>query len=454
VNVQPLLSVIDLNTNKEGVVNGNSQTINMNRGINFEPAGRVFLAVPWAIAFKHNANEGYLVSSSSNIVVKVVLDANGTPTINAPANANDPGSIVRIPVGQNPRGIVINARDDRAYVMNEVSRDVSVINLTTNQVTATVRSSDLPVQGSPEATILLGKAVFNSSTGINLPQLGPLGTVATRLSSEGWSSCFACHPFGLTDGVVWIFASGPRRTLPLNGTFAPGDANDIKILNHSAIFDEVQDFEGNIRNVSGGLGLITLADGTPDPNVTAFTPPNAGRSQHLDALAQYVAHIRTPNSPLAKVDPDSPLGQEIAYGRSLFDQAGCATCHGGPGWSSSRRGTLAQPPPASEINNTQLSRFLKKVGTFDANARNEIRATGAAPLGADGFNPPSLLGAHALGPYLHNGSALSFENVLENVTHRAAGSGGTDMLTDSRDRAALVLFLRSIDATTPPFAIR
>jgi YVTN family beta-propeller protein len=425
----------------------------MNRGINFEPAGSLFLSVPWAIAFKHSANEGYVVSSSSNMVVKVLLDSNGTPTINAPLNANDPGSVVRIPVGQNPRGIAINAGDTRAYVVNEVSRDVSVIDLTSNKVMATVQSSDLPAQGTPEAAVLLGKAVFNSSTGINLPQLGPLGTVPLRLSSNGWSSCFSCHPFGLTDGVNWIFGSGPRRTLPLNGTFAPGNPADIKILNYSGINDEVQDFELNIRNVSGGLGLITLADGTtPDPNVTPFSPPNAGRSPHLDALAMYVAvGIHTPNSPLAEVDPSSPLGQEIAYGRSLFDQAGCAACHGGPGWSSARHAGLALPPPASEISNTELIRFLKKVGTFDATAKNEIRATGAAPLGADGFVPPSLLGAHALAPYLHNGSALTFDNVLENVTHRSAGSGGADTVTDPRDREALVTFLKSIDSSTAPF---
>jgi YVTN family beta-propeller protein len=456
VNVQPFLSVIDLTTNQEGQANGAIQTINMNRGINFEPAGSLFLSVPWAIAFKHNASEGYVVSSASNMVVKVVLDANGTPTINAPLNATDPGSVVRIPVGQNPRGIAINANDTRAYVMNEVSRDVSVIDLTSNQVMATVQASDLPAPGTQDATVLLGKAVFHSSTGINLPQLGPLGTLPLRLSSNGWSSCFACHPFGLTDGVVWIFASGPRRTLPLNGTFAPGDPTDIKILNHSGIFDEVQDFELNIRNVSGGAGLITLTDGTtPDPNVTAFNPPNTGRSPHLDALAQYIAlGIHTPNSPLREADPASPLGQEIAYGRQLFDQAGCATCHGGPGWSSARHDGLALPPPAAEISNTELIRFLKKVGTFDATAKNEIRATGAAPLGADGFVPPSLLGDFALGPYLHNGSAPTFGNVLENVAHRSAGTGGTDTLADARDRAALVTFLKSIDSMTPPFAIR
>lgn len=456
VNVQPFLSVIDLTTNQEGQANGAIQTINMNRGINFEPAGSLFLSVPWAIAFKHNAGEGYVVSSASNMVVKVVLDANGTPTINAPLNATDPGSVVRIPVGQNPRGIAINANDTRAYVMNEVSRDVSVIDLTSNRVVATVQASDLPAPGTQDATVLLGKAVFHSSTGINLPQLGSLGTLPLRLSSNGWSSCFACHPFGLTDGVVWIFASGPRRTLPLNGTFAPGDPTDIKILNYSGIFDEVQDFEANIRGVSGGLGLITLADGTtPDPNVTPFNPPNTGRSPYLDALALYVAvGIHTPNSPLAEADPNSPLGEEIAYGRSLFNQAGCATCHGGAGWSSARHDGLALPPPAAEISNTELIRFLKKVGTFDATAKNEIRATGAAPLGADGFVPPSLLGAFALGPFLHNGAAPTFENILENVTHRSAGTNGTDTLADARDRAALVTFLKSIDSTTPPFAIR
>src|SRR5581483_4980453 len=457
VNIQPLLSVVDLTTNQEGQSNGRTQTINMNRGINFEPPGRVFLAVPWAIAFKHNANEGYVVASSSNIVVKVNLDDSGTPTINAPASAGDPGSIVRVPVGQNPRGIAINAGDTRAYVMNEVSRDVSVIDLTSNKVIATVQSSDLPAAGTQEATVLLGKAVFNSSTGINLPQLGSLGTLPTRLSSEGWSSCFGCHPFGLTDGVVWIFASGPRRTLPLNGTFAPGDSTDIKILNHSGIFDEVQDFELNIRNVSGGQRLITMADGTtPDPNVTAFTPPNTGRSQHLDALALYIAlGIRTPNSPLGEVDPNSPDGQDIAYGRQLFDQAHCATCHGGPGWSSARHKGVALPPAAADVSSTgELTRFLKKVGTFDTNAKNEIRATGAAPLGANGFVPPSLLGAFALGPYLHNGSALTFDNVLENVTHRSAGTNGTDTLPDARDRAALVEFLKSIDSSTDPFPIQ
>jgi YVTN family beta-propeller protein len=444
VNVQALLSVIDLRTNTEGAAGGATQTINMNRGVNFEAAAtQLFFAVPWAIEFEHSSNTGYAVIAGSNVLVKVDLDADGTPTIHAPAAAGDPGAVVRIPVGQNPRGIAINRSDDRAYVMNEFSRDVSVVDLETQAVIATVPTAKLPEPGTEAATIQIGKAIFNSSTGVALPQVGPGGVIGKRLSANGWGACSACHPFGLTDGVVWIFASGPRRTLPLNGSFNPHDPQDAKILNHSAIFDELQDFELNIRNVSGGQGLIPV-DGAPDLNVAAFNHANTGRSPALDAMALYVARgVRTPISPL------SAHGHDVKQGRKQFEKANCASCHGGGGWASSRR-DFTPPPAATEIVNTQLTRFLRKVGTFDATAANELRANGAPALGADGFNPPTLLGDFAMGPFLHNGAALTLDEVMENVAHRSAGTNGDDKLESRSDRRDLVDFLQSIDASTKP----
>jgi len=41
--------------------------------------------------------------------------------------------------------------------------------------------------------------------------------------------------------------------------------------------------------------------------------------------------------------------------------------------------------------------------------------------------------------------------VLENVTHRSAGSGGVDTLTNVNDRNAVVQFLKSIDRDTDAF---
>jgi YVTN family beta-propeller protein len=451
VNVQSFLSVIDLATDTEGA------TINMNKGINLEAASptRVFLAVPWAAAFEHGSNTGYVVASASNLIVKVDLDANGAPTIHAPAAAGDPGAVVRVFVGQNPTGIVINSKDTRAYVTNEVSHDVSVVDLSSHQVMATVASSDLPAPGSDAARLLIGKAVFNSSTGVSLPSLGV--NIGARLSNGGWSGCVSCHPFGLTDGVVWMFATGPRRTLQLNGTFNPHDPNDMKMLNHSAIRDEVQDFELNTRAVQGGLGLITLADGTtPDPNVANFTPPSAGRSEPLDDMALWVARgVRTPLSPFAQArehgDDDDHDDRLVERGRKLFASARCASCHGGPGWSVGRR-NFTPPPDPSILKGPQVIGALRSVGTFDPAAANEVRdVLSPAALGADGFVPPSLLGAHAFPPYLHNGSAPTVLAVLDLVPHRSAGTGGVDMLAGARDREALARFVESIDASTKPF---
>ena len=125
VNVQSFLSVFDTTTDQDS-----GQTLNMNRGVQFESVGvRLFNTTPLAIAFKHGADEGFAVAAGVDRLIRVVLDSTGAPTINAPTMAGDPGNIIRIPVGKNPQGIVINSTDTRAYVFNFISRDVSVVDI-------------------------------------------------------------------------------------------------------------------------------------------------------------------------------------------------------------------------------------------------------------------------------------------------------------------------------------
>ena len=50
----------------------------------------------------------------------------------------------------------------------------------------------------------------------------------------------------------------------------------------------------------------------------------------------------------------------------------------------------------------------------------------------------------------HNGSAVSLDEVMENVVHRSAGTGGVDTLSNASDRGRVVQFLLSIDAGTRP----
>ena len=97
VNVQAFVSVIDLDADQEVA----AETFNMNKGVQFEAVGKkLFPTNPAALAFKRGgAFEGFVLSRATDRLVRLVLDANNRPTINAPLAAGDPGNVVRIEVG-------------------------------------------------------------------------------------------------------------------------------------------------------------------------------------------------------------------------------------------------------------------------------------------------------------------------------------------------------------------
>ncbi len=163
------------------------------------------------------------------------------------------------------------------------------------------RTTQLPPPDTLDEILHVGKEIFFSSRGHFDQPAGITVSTSDRLSSEGWQNCASCHFAGLTDSNVWQFGSGPRKSVPLNGTWNPHNPDDQRILNYSAIFDEVQDFEANIRNVSGpgnksagpppvlneNQGLIFSDDGdfNKAPDVVNNLPkPNAGRPQHTVTL--------------------------------------------------------------------------------------------------------------------------------------------------------------------------
>jgi YVTN family beta-propeller protein len=490
VNVQSCLSTINTDTDVEAF--GAGTTLNMNFGVQFEPVGkRLFNTNPFALAFKRKAAEGFVALGATDRLLRVTLDAQGKPTINPPANAQDPGNIIRIELkdpneilkpdpdyeigGRNPRGLVLNSKDTRAYVMDFLSRDVAVVDISGDDPTkyktiARIQSADLPTE--PIAVIVQrGKVLFNSA-------IGPVGEQpnsvrpAGRMSDTGWGTCYSCHVNALTDSVTWMFADGPRQAISMENTFTFGDAVIVKgapklpeshqrALNWSAVRDEVQDFTRNIRAVSGGGGLVRIDSlGAPVPEGTAglaqlpdLRPTaNSGLNADLDAIATYLAKgVRAPVPPLSSTSPG------VQQGRKLFEAAGCQNCHGGKNWTISII-DFTPPPAAAEIVDAQLVRFLCKVGTFDAALfqapGNEIRANNAANVAARGvlgFTVPSLISVFASAPYLHSGAAPTLDAVLENVTHRSAGSGGVDTLTNANDRQSVVRFLKSIGRGTDPF---
>lgn len=182
----------------------------------------------------------------------------------------------------------------------------------------------------------------------------------------------------------------------------------------------MQDFEHDILQLMRGGGLAT---GMPPEPLGANA---AGRSTALDALAAFVRDgIRTPAAPTA-TDPAA-----VARGRKVFTDAGCASCHGGPNWTIS--GLPQQPSIIGEGMQARILDVLRDVGTY---------RSGLDVLGEGGFDVPTLRGVHGTAPYLHDGSAATLLEVLDEPRHAPAS------LTAQR-RSDLVALLLTIDDGTP-----
>ena len=160
-----------------------------------------------------------MVSAASNIVVKVKVDPAGRATVHPRPPAIN-GRAQQIPVGKNPRGIVIMRHDRRAYVMNYVSRDVSVIDLRRNEsVTATLLRR-LPEPGTAEDEIQVGKELYNTSVGDFDPRhRGRTSRSPAACRTTVGAPAPPAIRSVLSDNVVWIFPSGPRRTIPQHTDF-------------------------------------------------------------------------------------------------------------------------------------------------------------------------------------------------------------------------------------------
>jgi YVTN family beta-propeller protein len=387
VDTHAFVNVIDGVTGTTQTDAGAAKSKNLHLGARLNNP-RVFFANVWAMAFTSATGAGpaYVVSAGSDGLVKVNVDAVGainftggvsTTTfidLNNPANAATSGA----KAGKNPLGIVVRnlgAGNNKAYVMNYISRNVSVVNLDSDSVANVIQLTALPTPGSQDEQIQVGAEVFFASRGVFD------GGKNNRLSANGWQNCASCHFAGLTDGNVWAFGAGPRKSVPLNGTWNPHDPDDQRVLNYSAIFDEVQDFELNIRNVSGpgndpvtggfrvtnGLLISDTGDiNAPPAVINGFLKANAGRPQltltlpgsskawpALDALSEWVRFgIRTPNGPLSDAEISIANGgisqTAINQGRVLFFKAGCQTCHGGGKWSNSFK-DFNSPPAGTQI---------------------------------------------------------------------------------------------------------
>ncbi|OFX23834.1 MAG: hypothetical protein A2V77_15830 [Anaeromyxobacter sp. RBG_16_69_14] len=543
-DTQAFVNVIDGVTGGQQTDASATKFLNLHLGaqdpetVNGVAKKKLFFANAWDMAFTTPSGDGtaYVVSAGSDLLVKVNVAGDGKLSLTADENTtryidlNDPSNPATsgANAGKNPQGISITGDGKYAFVANFVSRNMSVVKLDEDKVVATVQTSDLPAPGTKEEEVIVGAEMFFSSRGhFDVPAgAAPDFSADERLSNLAWQSCSSCHFKGLTDGVVWTFPPGPRKSIPLNGTFNPHSAThaEQRVLNYSAQRINVEDFELNIRNVSGpgplanavpcdggtnqavptsrndpkhGL-LLGVGDvNTPPCVIQDLGLPNKDRAQltvTLPGTGRQPIPALTALREWSKLAVRTPRGatkaEDVAEGRALFEQAGCAKCHGGDQWTVSilpadlpqdqtppdnRKAT--EPPPF--VGAPYLPEFLKDIGSYNLGVpglNNPIagfpeigaveKATGGlvggvfnpAPdgLGIDanndgkgnGFAVSSLLGIHLLPPYGHNGACETLACVLSDANHRTGKGTSADVLGNEADRAKLEAFLESIDVDT------
>jgi cytochrome c peroxidase len=264
------------------------------------------------------------------------------------------------------------------------------------------------------------------------------------------------------------------------------------------VFDGTAATPPQVATMSPHAGL----DGSTRSLMPEFLASVRSSIDDWRAIDAYVRALRSPRAP-SNLNAD-----DVTAGRALFEAGNCQGCHGGPGWTVSRRwytpgpttndpmmGTLrstnytlpmdfpsALNPPANNSSrqallrltgdpsvlaaNDQILCVLRSVGTFPTSL-DESR-TGIAPngvsvrelrqdmrtiaQGATGYNPPSLVG-NALGaPYFHAGNARTLEEVFSSTFNTHARALAPMFLSNPKARATqvrqLVAFLLSIDDGT------
>ena len=471
------------------------------------------------IAFVADSNVAYVVGRAGDVMVRVTfgdtVEVGSTQNKQIDLAGND-----QIGKCQNPTGVAIDSERQRAYVNCWITRRLGVVDLGAQALVQTVEAAPLPATAA-ELSAHRGKRFYFTGRG---RWSHPGGNGAK--GGEGWSSCGSCHPDGLSDNITWQFAAGPRQTTSQDGSFSHGPGpQKQRIFNWTGIFDEHHDFERNTRDVSGGLGAITTAASLADCNKldreTQVSLAGIGglarplKELQDDSTTAICGHkdwddidnfVKT-IVPVAKARTVDTAAVE--RGRQVFVDGGCAKCHGGAGWTVSRRSftpaaqtntALASSPftrpaffpatwmydnngepraqisaqPAVVADETgpaepapiaiaEVACVLRNVGTFgvpgDAAATDaiELRPGNLRAEGRAGFNVPSLYGLALGAPYLHHGQAPTLTDLFTNPRwgfHTNAGNANMSVILGQAGKLDdLIAFLRSIDATTPEIAV-
>ncbi len=384
-----------------------------------------------APAISPDGSQAWIPSKQDNILRGGLRDGNAlnfqntvraiVSRVNLGTRLEDAASRVDLDNSSLASAAVFDSRGVYLFVALETSREIAVIDAHRRVPLFRVDAGRAPqsLSLSPDGNTLLVENFMDRTLGAydlrpltqqglqSLPALAPVNAIAVeklaatvltgkqhfydardpRLARDSYMSCASCHNDGGHDGRVWDLTSqgeGLRRTISLRGKGKDGGHG---FRHWTGNFDEIQDFEGQIRSLAGGTGLMSDAQFNNGTVAQPLGDTKAGRSSDLDALAAYVNSLNAyDNSPTY---PWGAVPAPVAAGKELFKTLNCAACHGGTAFSSSGSATL------------------HNIGTLKASSGKRLNAT------LTGIDPPTLRGLFAQDAFLHDGSAPTIEAAVQ-----------------------------------------
>jgi len=322
-----------------------------------------------------------LISPSSQLIFIAEQGRNAIRAIPIDQNLNFIGQGNTFATGLAPQGLCFDQQRSTLFVKNFTERSVTAIDLTRGPASTTQTTVPVVEDELLSASELSGLQLFyNAFEGLTNSQ--PVG----RISAEGYISCASCHLDGGEDGNTWDFTGrgeGLRNNISLRGRGGLRFGN----VHWTANFDEIQDFEHDIRGPFSGRGFLTSEQfaSTSPPLGT----PKQGLSQALDDLAAYVSSLGKDSLGRShERDINGALSVNAVSGRSDFQGLGCQECHSGAALTDGQ---------------------IHDVGTLRPSSG---QGSGESLIG---IKTPSLLGVFSTAPYLHDGSAKTIEQVFNVV---------------------------------------
>jgi len=301
------------------------------------------------------------------------------------------GSLI---VGRAPKAIAFSDDGQAAYVLNAHDFTISAIDL--NEVQDHI-VDDLYYDGNLWCAWTVSHHAVAQFAADPLPSDMRLGrrvftfAKSDHVTSRGDVACATCHFEGWEDKRTWLGLNGPRQTPALAGRLAGTEPFNWK--------GSAPSLKENIALTVERLGGMGLSD------------------QELDSLALFLLDgLHPPANPNLAADG---LTAEQLLGKALFEGPvlACSYCHleggsDGKSWN---------------------------VGTFSALEQ----ALSELPSGADVtpyMNTPSLTGLFATAPYLHDGSAATLYDVLDQLD----GTMAPTALLTPEDKDLLVSYLLTL----------